>query len=83
MVCLDKSSQTVVKSPYREENEEAIAIKRRIYERISKHSRHKGLLRYHSLYESGIRLEFVCNNTLKSFIRKPTKDINIENLQLC
>ena len=34
MVYLNKSSQTVVKSPYREENEEAIAIERRIYNRF-------------------------------------------------
>ena len=82
MVCLDESSQTVVKSPYREENEEAIVIERRIYKRISEHGGHKGLLHYHSPYESGIRLEFVCNNTLRSFIGKPTKDINIKNLWL-
>jgi serine/threonine protein kinase len=81
MVCLDESSQTVVKSPHGEEDEEAIAIERRIYERISEHGGHKGLLRYHGCYESGIRLEYVCNNTLRSFIGKPTKDINIENLR--
>jgi hypothetical protein len=80
MVCLDASSQTVVKSPHGEEDEEAIAIERRIYERISKQGGHKGLLRYHGRYESGIRLEFVCNNTLRSFVGKPTKDINIKNL---
>ena len=34
MVCLDESSQTVVKSPHGEENEEAIAIERRIYDRF-------------------------------------------------
>ena len=83
MVCLNKSSQTIIKSPYREENEEAIVIKRRIYKRISKHGRYKGLLRYYSPYESGIQLEFVYNNTLRSFIRKLIKDINIKNLQLC
>src|ERR1700722_6561546 len=59
-----------------------MAIERRIYERISEHSGHKGLLCYHSPYKSSIRLEFVCNNTLRSFIRSPTKDINIENLRL-
>jgi len=44
MVCLDESSQTVVKSPHGEEDEKAIAIERRIYERISEHGGHKGLV---------------------------------------
>ena len=81
MVLLDRSSQTVVKSPHGQENEDAIMIERRIYERISEHGGHKGLLHYHGPYESGIRLEFACNNTLRTFIKIPTTDIDVENLR--
>ena len=77
MVCLDESSETIVKSPHGEENQDAIAIERRIYERFSKHGGHGGLLCYHGPYESGIRLEYACNNNLRSFLRTThTKDID-------
>jgi hypothetical protein len=62
MVCLDESSQTVVKSPHREENKEAIAIERRIYEQVSGHGRHPGLLHYYGPYELGICFELAHND---------------------
>jgi serine/threonine protein kinase len=79
MVCLDESSQTVVKSPHGEENEEAIAIERRIYERVSGHGGHLGLLHYYGPYELGIRLE-LAHNDLRPFLQTPTRNIDIEQL---
>jgi serine/threonine protein kinase len=78
MICLDEPSQTIVKSPYGEENKDDIAIEKRIYERFSEHSGHDGLLHYYGPYESGIRLEFACNGNLRSFLKKRAKDIDIE-----
>jgi serine/threonine protein kinase len=78
MICLDKPSQTIVKSPHGEENKDDIVIEKRIYERFSEHGGHEGLLHYHGPYESGIRLEFACNGNLRSFLKKRAKDINIE-----
>lgn len=78
MICLDKPSQTIVKSPHGEENKDDIAIEKRIYERFSEHGGHEGLLHYHGPYESGIRLEFACNGNLRSFLKKRAKDIDIE-----
>ena len=78
MICLDKPSQTIVKSPHGEENKDDIAIEKRIYERFSEHGGHEGLLYYHGPYESGIRLEFACNGNLRSFLKKRAKDIDIE-----
>ncbi|KAH6712138.1 kinase-like domain-containing protein [Leptodontidium sp. MPI-SDFR-AT-0119] len=78
MVCLDEASQTVVKSPHGQENEDDIAIEKRIYERFSEHGGHEGLLYYHGPYELGIRLDFACNGNLRSFLKKPGKDIDIE-----
>jgi serine/threonine protein kinase len=77
MVCLDESSQTVVKSSHGEENEEAIAIERKIYERISGHGGHLGLLHYYDPYELGIRLE-LAHNDLRPFLQTPTRNIDIE-----
>ena len=78
MICLDEASRTIVKSPHGEENQADIAIERRIYERIREHGGHEGLLHYHGPYESGLRLEFACNGSLRSFLRKHASDINLE-----
>ncbi|KAK2623873.1 hypothetical protein QTJ16_006507 [Diplocarpon rosae] len=76
MICLEKASQTVVKTPHGQENENEIAIERRIYERFGEHGGHEGLLRYHGPYESGIRLDFACNGNLRSFLKKSGKEID-------
>lgn len=44
MVCLERASQTVAKSPHEEANENLIAIEGRIYERFQHHGGHPGLL---------------------------------------
>ncbi|KAI9767789.1 MAG: hypothetical protein M1840_005470 [Geoglossum simile] len=82
MALLDRSSHTVVKSPHEEKNEAAIDVERRIYERFSENGGHEGLLYYYGPYESGIRLEFACNNTLRSFIAKGNFPFGIESLRL-
>ena len=78
MICLDQASQTIIKSPHGEENLDDIAIERRIYERIREHGGHEGLLHYHGPYESGLRLEFASNSSLRSFVRKHASDIDLE-----
>lgn len=80
---LDRASQTVVKAPHRTGNEDALEVEKRIYERIGEHGGHKGLLRYHGPCETGIRLEFVSNSSLKYFFAKPPpKDVDVETLRL-
>jgi hypothetical protein len=51
-----------------QENENAIMIERGVYVRISEHGGHRRLLHYHGPYESGIRPEFIRNNTLRSLL---------------
>ena len=78
LICLDQPSQTIVKSPHGEENNDEIAIEKKIYERLNEHNGHKGLLDYHGPYESGIRLEYACNGNLRSFLKKHPTDNNTE-----
>lgn len=78
LICLDKSSNTVVKSPHDKENNDEIAIERSVYERFKEHGSHEGLLRYYGPYDLGIRLEFACNGNLRRFLKRNTKDISIE-----
>ena len=78
MVCLDKSSQTIVKSPPEERLKDYIDVERKIYERFSEHSGHTGILRYCGPYELGIRLEFASNNNIRSFFVTHTKVTDIE-----
>ncbi|KAI9763230.1 MAG: hypothetical protein M1839_006574 [Geoglossum umbratile] len=82
MALLDRSSHTVVKSPHEEKNEAAIVIERRIYERLGENGGHMGLLQYYGPYESGIRLEYACNNTLRSFVANGKFPLDIESLRL-
>lgn len=69
MVYLDFSSNTVVKYPHQAEEEPAIEIERRIYERFQQHGGHEGLLRFHGTFESGIRLEYASKNGLRHYIQ--------------
>lgn len=78
IICLNKALQTVVKSPHKQENEDNIAIEKRIYERFSEHGGHEGLLYYYRPYKLRIRLDFAYNSNLRSFLKKPGKDIDIE-----
>ena len=73
MVCLERASQAVVKSPHEEANENLIAIEGRIYERFQHYGGHPGLLHYHGPYdESCIRLEYASQGDLHSFVNKGT-----------
>ena len=72
----DETSQTVIKTPHDDEYHAAIVIEQRIYERLQLHGGHKGLLRYHGPYDSGIRLEYAPNFALRSWLRKD-KDISL------
>lgn len=78
MVYLDESSQTIVKAPHGDENKDDIAIEQRIYQRLSEHGGHEGLLHYYGPYESGIRLDFASVGDLRSFLEAGTMDIGIE-----
>ncbi|KAH6706197.1 hypothetical protein BKA61DRAFT_635531 [Leptodontidium sp. MPI-SDFR-AT-0119] len=68
MVYLDSSSDTVIKYPHQEEEEPAIEVERRIYERFQQHGGHEGLLRYHGTFGPGIRLEYASNNGPRQYI---------------
>ena len=78
MICLDAPTQTIVKSPHRDENKDDIAIEQRIYERSSERGSHEGLLQYHGPYESGIRPEFAPNGNLRTFLGKRGREIDME-----
>lgn len=67
--CLDESSHTIVKSPHGHENEDAIMIERRIYERASAHVGH--FLCCYGSYELGIRLELAYSD-LRPMLQKST-----------
>lgn len=77
-ICLDEATHTVVKIPHDETNRDSLMIEERIYQRLKEHGTHRGLLQYYGPYESGIRLEYACNQSLGSFICKNT-DIDSEH----
>ncbi|KAI0398659.1 kinase-like protein [Xylaria palmicola] len=70
LVVLDKSSKTVIKTPFDSRNEECarrISRERQVYERFAERGGHKGILSYNGTFESGIRLEFASNHNLRSY----------------
>lgn len=69
MVYLDSSFDTVIKYPYQKEEEAAIEVERKIYERFQQHGEHEGLLYHHSTFESGIRLKYISKNRLRQYIK--------------
>ncbi|KAL2260597.1 hypothetical protein VTK26DRAFT_5346 [Humicola hyalothermophila] len=72
MVVLDKSSNTVVKTPFDHSNEECLLRmqrEREVYERFKQRGGHAGLLSYHGVYESGIRLEYASRHNLRLHLR--------------
>jgi len=75
LVVLDKSSNTIIKTPFDSRNEECICRmlrERQVYERFTEHGGHKGVLSYHGAVESGIRLEYAPNHNLRSYIEEHT-----------
>jgi serine/threonine protein kinase len=69
MVYLDSSSNTVVKYPHQVEEEPAVDVERRIYERFHQHGGHEGLLKFHGTFESGIQLEYASKNGLREYMQ--------------
>ncbi|KAI9846490.1 MAG: hypothetical protein M1837_003910 [Sclerophora amabilis] len=69
MVYLDSSSNTVIKYPHHQEEEPAIEVERRIYERFQQHGGHEGLLKYYGTFESGTRLEYASKHGLRQYIQ--------------
>ena len=57
-ILLDRSNNTVVKSPH-EVGDPRTEIERRIYERLRSAGGHPGLPRYHGPYDEGIRLDCI------------------------
>lgn len=69
VVCLDASTDTVVKFPHLDEHKEHIQVERAIYKRFEDYGSHVGLLRYFGPYESGLRLQFAENYGLRKYIQ--------------
>ncbi|KAK3295826.1 kinase-like domain-containing protein [Chaetomium fimeti] len=65
LVVLDKSSQTVIKTPLFDDCEVALSRERHIYERLTQRGGHERILRYHGTVESGIRLEYAPNGDIR------------------
>lgn len=78
LVCLDRSTQTVVKFAHSDGNKEALAVEQRIYERFSDRGGHAGLLRYYKSSQSAIRLELASNFGLRSYLKKNASTIEHE-----
>ncbi|AEO55225.1 hypothetical protein MYCTH_2298848 [Thermothelomyces thermophilus ATCC 42464] len=68
MVVLDKFSNTVIKVPFDHNSEECLLRmqrEREVYERFARRGGHQGLLSYHGVFESGIRLEYASRHNLR------------------
>lgn len=59
MICLDKASNTVIKSLLNESDKPYIDVEKRIYERIEDHGGHRNIVGYKGSRDNGICLEFV------------------------
>ncbi|OCL00335.1 uncharacterized protein K441DRAFT_533526, partial [Cenococcum geophilum 1.58] len=62
-VYLDALLRSVIKIPHFK-NDDAILIKRAIYERFNKRGGNTGLLQYRGRCDAGIRLKFISNYNL-------------------
>ena len=70
LVVLDRSSKTIIKTPFDSRNEECvrrISRERQVYERFVERGGHQGILSYNGTFESGIRLEYAPNHNLRSY----------------
>ena len=67
LVVLDSSSNTVIKKPLDPEYAPHIDVERRIYQRLTQKGGHRGILKFHGVFEDGIRLEYAAEFDLKSF----------------
>jgi serine/threonine protein kinase len=68
MVVLDKASSTAIKVPFDHGNKDCllhIQRERDVYERLTQRGGHEGLLAYHGVFESGIRLEYAPGHNLR------------------
>lgn len=77
LIVLDKSSKTIVKTPIDPSDQECVHLiskEQQVYERLDDLGSHKGILSYHGTFESGIRLEYAPNHSLKSFLTKHNVD---------
>lgn len=70
LVVLDRSSRTIIKTPFDSRNEECVRRmlrERQVYERFAERGGHKGILSYNGTFESGIRLEYAPNSNIRSY----------------
>ncbi|KAH6636079.1 kinase-like domain-containing protein [Chaetomium tenue] len=74
MILLDKSTDTVIKSPHDDESTDALAIEQHIYERFVQRGGHKAILCYHGPFESGIRLEYAPRGNIRSYLEDHPAD---------
>ncbi|KAK4034363.1 kinase-like domain-containing protein [Parachaetomium inaequale] len=68
MVVLDKTSNTVIKVPFDHGNQACLLRMQRehdVYERLAQMGGHEGLLAYHGVVDSGIRLEYAPGHNLR------------------
>ena len=68
MVLLDRSTDTVIKTPHDEESSDAVTKEQQIYERFVQRDGHKGTLVYYGTFESGIRLEYAPHGNIRSYL---------------
>jgi serine/threonine protein kinase len=77
LVVLDESFKTIIKTPFDSLDQERVHLilrERQIYERFAKRGGYKGILSYHGIFESGIRLEYAPNHNLYSFNKRHDVD---------
>ncbi|KND86741.1 Megakaryocyte-associated tyrosine-protein kinase [Tolypocladium ophioglossoides CBS 100239] len=75
LIVFDSATQTVIKTPFNQENGNPIQREREIYERFTELGKHQGILSYHGEVEGGgIRLEYASKHDLQSFIQREHVD---------
>jgi hypothetical protein len=65
MVLLDRSTDTVIKTPHDEESSDAVTKGQQIYEHFVQRD---GILVYYGTFESGIRLEYAPHGNIRSYL---------------
>lgn len=66
LVVLDRSSNTIIKTPIDKDNKPFILREQQIYERFTEKGGHKGILQYYGTFNSGIHLEYASNHHLRT-----------------
>lgn len=78
LVCLDSTSNTVVKSAHDAQTQPFIDAEKRIYERLDERGGHAGVLKYFGAHdESSIRLQYAAKNDLRTYFHHHASTVSM------